>query len=132
MPTGLAMPVGVNQGGGARLSSGDENDDKIIRLAMGDDGNENAFQQNVGVGADMIFGQGDQVLQASIMRRINDVFKRFEAAKRFVLRRNTIKWSQNSATQEMSVEFKYLSIESDREQTFRDSFSATTTVTNQG
>lgn len=124
MPTGLAMPVGVGQDGGARLSEGDANDDKIIRLALGDDGNENAFQQNIGVGADMVFGQSDELLQAQIMRRINEVFKRFEAQKRYTLRRNTIKWSQDSNTQELILEFKYVALESDREQTFRESFSA--------
>lgn len=124
MPTGLAMPVGVGPDGGARLSSGDENDDKIIRLALGDDANENAFQQNFGVGADMIFGQADELLQAQIMRRVNEVFKRFEAQKRYVLRSNTITWSQDSQTQELILQFKYLCVESDREQSFRESFSA--------
>jgi hypothetical protein len=124
MATGLAMPVGVGQDGGARLAKGDENDDKIIRLTLGDDTNENAFQQNIGVGADMVFGTSDELLQAQIMRRVNEVFKRFEAQKRYTLRRNTIKWSQDSDTQELILQFKYVSLESDREQTFRESFSA--------
>jgi hypothetical protein len=124
MATGLAMPVGVNESGGARLSEGDENDDKIIRLALGDDASENAFQQNIGVGADMVFGQSDELLQAQIMRRVNEVFKRFEAQKRYMLRRNTIAWSIDSNTQELILQFKYVALESDREQTFRESFSA--------
>jgi hypothetical protein len=124
MPTGLAMPVGVGPDGGARLARGDENDDKVIRLALGDDANENAFQQNVGVGADMVFGQSDELLQASIMRRIGEVFKRFEAQKRYVVQRETILWSRDSETQELILQFKYLSLESEREQTFRESFSA--------
>lgn len=124
MATGLAMPVGVGQGGGARLSEGDENDDKIIRLGIGDDASEHAFQQNIGVGADMVFGQSDELLQAQIMRRLHEVFKRFEAQKRYTLRRNTITWSQDSKTQELILQFKYVALESDREQTFRESFSA--------
>jgi hypothetical protein len=124
MATGLAMPVGVGQDGGARLSEGDANDDKIIRLALGDDANEHAFQQNVGVGADMVFGISDELLQSQIMRRVNDVFRRFEAQKRYTLQRNTITWSQDSGTQELILEFKYIALESDREQTFRESFSA--------
>jgi len=124
MATGLAMPVGVGVDGGARLSSGDENDDKVIRLALGDDANEHAFQQNIGVGADMVFDVSDELLQASIIRRVNEVFKRFEAQKRYMLRRNTIRWSQDSQTQELILEFKYVALESDREQTFRESFSA--------
>lgn len=124
MATGLAMPVGVGQDGGARLSEGDANDDKIIRLALGDDANENAFQQNIGVGADMVFGMADELLQSGIMRRVNEAFKRFEAQKRYALRRNTIRWSRDSSTQEMVLQFKYVALESDREQTFRESFSA--------
>jgi hypothetical protein len=126
MATGLAMPVGVGQDGGARLSEGDANDDKVIRLALGDDANENAFQQNIGVGADMVFGMSDELLQASIMRRVNEVFKRFEAQKRYMLRRNTIRWSQDSNAQELILEFKYVALESDREQTFREGFSTAT------
>jgi len=123
MPTGLAMPVGVGQGGGARLSSGDANDDKIMRLALGDDSNENAFQQNVGVGANMVFGQADELLQATIMRRLQDVFRRFEAQKRYTLLRGTIRWSRDSKTQELILEFRYVSTESDKEMEFREAFS---------
>lgn len=124
MATGLAMPVGVNEGGGARLSEGSDNDDKIIRLALGDDSNENAFQQNVGVGADMVFGQSDELLQAQIMRRLLEVFKRFEAQNRYTLRANTVRWSIDSNAQELILEFKYVALESDREQSFRENFSA--------
>ena len=127
MATGLAMPVGVGPSGGARLSSGDENDDKVLRLALGDDSNENAFQQHIGVGADMVFGMSDELLQASIMRRVNQVFQRFEAQKRFVLKRDTIRWSKDSNAQELSLEFRYVSIESDSELTFRENFSGPST-----
>jgi hypothetical protein len=124
MPTGLAVPVGVGPDGGARLAVGDANDDKIIRLSLGDDSNENAFQQNVGVGADMVFGQSDELLQASIMRRLGEVFKRFEAQRRYIIKRETILWSRDSETQDLILQFKYLSLESESEQTFRESFSA--------
>lgn len=118
------MPLGVGPDGGARLSSGSDNDDKIIRLALGDDANENAFQQNIGVGTDMVFGVADELSQAAIMRRVLDVFKRFEAQKRYTLRPNTITWSQDSKTQELILQFKYIALESDSEQTFRENFSA--------
>lgn len=124
MSTGLAMPVGVDNGGGARLVSGSENDDKIIRLALGDDTNENAFQQNIGVGANMVFDVNDEQIQSRIMRRVNAVFARFEAQKRFILRRNTIRWTSDSDTQELILEFKYVSVEADEERDFRQNFSA--------
>lgn len=124
MSTGLGMPVGVDNGGGARLVKGSENDDKIIRLALGDDANENAFQQNIGVGADMIFGTADEQQQARIMRRVNAVFARFEAQKRFLLRRNTVKWTRDSTNQELILEFQYVSVEADEERDFRQNFAA--------
>jgi len=124
MSTGLAMPVGVDNGGGARLVEGSENDDKIVRLALGDDANENAFQQNIGVGADMIFGTADEQQQARIMRRVNAVFARFEAQKRFLLRRNTVKWTRDSTNQELILEFQYVSVEADEERDFRQNFAA--------
>lgn len=134
MATGLGMPVGVGNGGGARLVSGSENDDKIVRLALGDDSNENAFQQNIGVGVDMIFGVNDEQQQARIMRRVNAVFARFEAQKRFLLRRETIKWTRDSSTQELILEFQYVSVEADEERDFRQSFSASsgTTISSAG
>jgi hypothetical protein len=122
MATGLAMPLGVGSHGGARIATGDENDDKIIRMALGDDANENAFQQNIGLGARQIFGASDDVMRAMVMRRCNEVFRRFEAQKRYRLRRETMQWSTDSETQEATLSFKYISLESDKELDFRQSF----------
>lgn len=126
MATGLAIPVGVNTSGGGRLVSGDENNDKTIRLALGDDDNENAFQQNVGLGAGMIFGISDQTQQASITRRLFEIFRRFEAQKRFILQRNTIKWTSDPTNQTLTLEFKYLDIESEVIKDFEQNFSTAT------
>lgn len=123
MPTGLAMPVGIGSGGGARLVTGDENDDKIIRLALSDDDNENAFQQSIGVGTAMVFDISDELLQATIMRRINEAFRKFEAQNRYKLQRSTIEWSSGN-DQELVLSFKYVNLESDKEQDFRQNFSA--------
>ncbi len=124
MATGLSIPLGVNNSGGARLVSGDENDDKIIRTALGADDNENAFQQNIGLGEAQIFGIADQQLQAQTLRRLFEVFRRFEAQKRYILRNSTVKWETDSATQELILSFKYVSIESTEERDFRQGFSA--------
>lgn len=124
--TGLAIPVGVNTSGGARLVSGDANNDKVIRLALGDDDNENAFQQNVGLGAGMIFGISDQTQQAKITRRLFEIFRRFEAQKRFILQRNTIKWSSDPTNQTMTLQFKYVDIESEVVKDFDQNFAVST------
>lgn len=125
MATGLSIPVGVNNKGGANLSSGDENDRKIISLSLGDDDNENAFQQNIGLGVGSIFGVSDELLRSKILRRLNEVFRRFQAQKRFIIRSDTIKWIKDeNQNQELTLEFRYVSIESDEEKLFRQNFDA--------
>lgn len=123
MPKGLSMPVGVNPTGGAATVEHDENDRKVIWNAISDCSSENAFQQDLGLGSDMVFDISDPVLRARIQQRLFAIFKDFEAQNRYKLKANTIKWSENSAEQELILEFKYLNIESDEEQTFKRPFT---------
>jgi hypothetical protein len=123
MPKGLAIPVGVNPSGGARLVEGDDNDVKIIKLALGSDENENAFQQNIGLGKGMVFEISDETLRARVQRRLVEVFRRFEAQKRYILRTSTIKWEENPATGDLTLSFKFVNLESDDEKDFRQAFN---------
>lgn len=123
MPTGLRIPVGVDPGGGAALVSGDANDAKTIRAALGSDDNENAFQQGIGLGDGMIFDIADGKTRNVIERRVIDIFRRFEAQKRYILRRGTINWVEDSAEQTFEMSFKYVNLESDEEQLFRQQFN---------
>jgi len=125
MPTGLKVPISVNKKGGLSLVSGDENDKKIISLSLGDDDNENAFQQNIGLGVGMIFSIADELSRPKIMRRLTEVFRKFESQKRYLLKTNTIKW-QKDQNQQLVLEFKYINLESDEEKIFRQSFNAST------
>lgn len=125
MPTGLKVPIYVNKKGGLSLVSGDENDKKIISLSLGDDDNENAFQQNIGLGVGMIFSIADELSRPKIMRRLTEVFRKFESQKRYLLKTNTIKW-QKDQNQQLVLEFKYINLESDEEKIFRQSFNAST------
>lgn len=124
MPVGLSIPVGVNQKGGARLTSGDENDHKIIMASLGSDDNENAFQQNIGLGEDIVFDIADEAVQATITRRLIEMFRRFQSQQRYILRPETIRWEYDSSNQVMYLAFKYVQVESDREQDFRQQFSS--------
>lgn len=124
MPTGLAVPVGVGQDGGARLSTGDENDSKIIRLALGSDDNENAFQQNIGLGDRMVFDIADSVARSKITRRLLELFRSFEAQQRYILRQNTIQWTEGEG--EITLSFMYVQVESDQEKEFREVFTKQT------
>lgn len=130
MATGLAIPVGVDNKGGGRLSSGDENDSKIIRLALGDDDNENAFQQNIGLGVGQIFGISDELLRAKVLRRLYEIFRRFEAQKRYILRTNTVRWVRDeNQNQELTLEFRFVNVESDEEKLFRNNFASSGSLT---
>lgn len=118
MPVGLRLPVGVSSYGGVSLVSSDENDNKIISLALGSDDNENAFNQDIGLGDDMVYAISDPHVRGKIMGRLKRIFRRFEAQKRYKLLPGTAKWSEDSAEQEIILEFKYLNLESDEEKTF--------------
>ena len=123
MSTGMRIPVGANPSGGAALVSADENDLKTIRSALGSDDNENAFQQGIGLGDGMIFELADPTTRNIIERRVVDIFRRFEAQKRYILRVGTIKWEEDPANQQYIMSFKYLNVESDEDKVFRQQFN---------
>ena len=129
MPKGLRIPIGANPGGGLATVDSDENDRKIIRTALSSDDNENAFQQNIGLGEEMIFSLADPTSRAKIVRKINEIFQRFEAQKRYRLVDGTVRWREDSAKQTTSVSFKYLNLESDRVEDFNTGFDAAGRVT---
>lgn len=110
----------------------DENDNKIISLALGDDDNENAFQQNIGLGVDMIFAINDPSIRGRIMGRLKRIFDQFEAQRRYRLISNSVKWFEEPSSQELTLEFKYLNLESDETNTFRKTITANQGVLNSG
>lgn len=129
MPKGLAVPVGVGQNGGAELVEGDANDAKIIKLALGSDDNENAFQQGIGLGDGMVFDVADQTVRPKVVRRVIEIFRVFEAQQRYILEQGTIKWEQIEGSGETTLSFMYLQIESDSPKEFRQTFSGSRTST---
>ena len=122
MPKGLAVPVRVGRNGGTVISDSDEQDNKIIKLALGDDDNENAFQQDIGLGVGMIFDVSDPTMQARVEGRLRSIFLRFEAQKRFRLRPETIEWGRDG-NGETELRFMYLNLESDEPREFKQVFS---------
>ncbi len=124
MATGLKVPVGVNPSGGASLVHGDDNDNKIIKIALSNDDNENAFQQDVGLGEEMIFDISAPTSKSKIMVKVQRIFTKFQAEKRYKLLRNTVKWTDDPENQEVNLEFRYLNLESDEEQTYEQKFGA--------
>ena len=120
MATGLAIPVGVNKRGGTAMVSKDAHADQVIRTALLDNSSAHAYQQDEGLGADMIFDNMSIGSRARITFRINAIFRRFAALELFKLKSDTIKWTEVPETQELDLEFKYVNLESDEEKTFNE------------
>jgi len=121
---GIKIPVGVNSSGGAATIEGDENDIQAISVAIGSGGNENAFQQEISLGEGMVFDLDDPTVRAKITRRLYALFRDFRVRKRFELKKDTITWSSDEQAQELSLEFKYINLESDEEKLLRRTFTA--------
>ena len=123
MATGFSVPPRANPNGGIALSSGSEQDNNIIGLALSTDETEHGFQQDTGIGDDMIFDMNDPLAQANILGRIRKVFATFKRLKRFQLIENTIAFTQIDG--DLILSFKYLPMETDAEpQTYSDTLSS--------
>jgi hypothetical protein len=121
---GLRLPVGVGPNGGASLIEGDENDYKIIAIALGSTESENAFQQDITLGERMIFDLNDYTIRASILKKLYKIFENFRLKKRFELKKETINWIEDSRNQILTLEFRYVNLESDEDIFFRKAFTS--------
>ena len=124
MATGLSLPVGVTNSGGARLVSGKLNDNKIISLALGSGWSENAFQQDIALGQSMIFDLNDEAVRARIRRQLTLIFRDFQNQNRYRLLPSTLKWTEDGENQQLVLEFKYANIEEDETRDFTQRFTA--------
>jgi len=130
MPKGLAIPIRATPHGGIQTVEGSANDDKIIRAALGPDENDNAFQQDIGLGQRMIFGIADDALRGGIMERLRLVFERFRRQRRYDLIRSSVRFYAPGDPEgtgkegEMVLEFRYLSLEANEERLFKSEVSA--------
>lgn len=119
MATGLRIPVGVHAGGGAALETGDPQNNKVIKLALGDTDNENAFQQDISMDAFMIFAVDGPEIQSRVIRRVRRIFEDFRRVDRFKLVEGSITLDKGDDG-ELILEFKYINLESDEEKTYRE------------
>lgn len=120
MTTGLKLPLQTNSTGGLALVNKEENNNKIIKIALSDGDNENAFQQKISLGLESIFDINDNLIRSKIILKIKNMFKKFQAEKRFVLMEDTVEWDESGG--ELKLTFKYLDMESDDPKTYNQSF----------
>lgn len=123
MAKGVAVPVGVDSTGRLRTVSRDENASKTIYLALGDNDNDNAFQQRIGLGADHIFGIDSKNFRAGIVAQLYSIFAVFEREKLFSLQQQTVRWDKGEAGEQV-LSFKYINMESDEVTTFARTFTS--------
>jgi hypothetical protein len=119
MGRGLQLPIGVGPGGGSVVIDGDEQAAKIIWTALSDCDNDNAFQQDIGLGVDMVFDVQSPESRGKILRRLYAIFRDFERNNLYSLVRSSVKWRDNPAMQETELEFNFVNLESDELSTFR-------------
>jgi len=122
MTKGIAIPVGVDGSGGAALVDGEDNDRKLISVALSDCDNENAFQQDLGLGSDIVFDINDSRSRQKVLRKLYAIFDDFEANHKYKLMRDTIKWTESPEEGSMALEFKYLDLETDETSEFKRVF----------
>jgi hypothetical protein len=126
MPRGLALPVRVAPWGGLLTVEGEDNDKKIIALALASDDNENAFQQDIGLGEAMVFDINDAQLRGRVMGKLRSIFRRFETQKRYRLLSETLRWAEGDG--ELTLTFKYHNLETDEIRDFSKVYTNTETV----
>ena len=119
---GLRIPVGVNKKGGAAIVTGLVHDQKIIDTGLSGNDSLNAFQQDPGLGEDMVFDLSDPVVRGKIMIRLRDLFRGFELENRYKLLEDTIVWDEKLDTGELNLTFKYHNLETDDRKDFEKGF----------
>lgn len=119
---GLRVPLGVNKKGGAALVDGEKQDEKIINIGLSGNDNLNAFQQDPGLGEDMVFDLSDPVVRGKIMIRLRDLFNDFQIQNRYRLLEDTIVWDERPGSGELQLSFKYHNLETDDPRDFEKGF----------
>lgn len=123
MTTGIAIPFTVNPAGGVKLVYKDDNDAKIIRVALSDGDSENAYQQDITLGQEVVFQPSDSSFRSWVATRLNSIFRSFQAEKRFRLLTSTISWEDVEDSGESILSFRYVNLESDEEKEFEHAFA---------
>lgn len=121
MGKGLKLPIGPDGSGRTAIISQDAQATKLISIALSDLDNDNAFQQDIGLGSDLVFEISGSPFRAEVRRRVKEIFSEFEKNKKFKLINSSIKFSKEVPGEEV-LEFQYINIESDEVVSFKKNF----------
>lgn len=117
MVKGLKVPIGVDIYGGSAVVEDSEYKHQLIAMSLSSGDSANAFQQEVSLGQDMIFGQDTLSLRSSVTQRLYAIFADFETNKLFRLMKETLKWNPLGDGR-LELSFSYIDIETDTVESF--------------
>lgn len=121
---GLQIPVGVGPTGRTVIVSDDAQSKKIIRIALSDGENDNAFQQNITLGEGHVFAVNSPRDRAIVLSRLLRIFADFQDRDLYKLQRETIRWEKGPAAGEQTLSFKYIDLETDKVQDFSRTYGS--------
>lgn len=120
MPTGLRIPVRVNESGGAAIETDEaEQNKKLLFLALQDGNDDNPFQ-NLGIAKDTLFSVIDGAARGVATRAIRNVMKKFEDRMDFAPDK-PIKFNIKGDG-EIEVSFEYVDLFTNTVEEFRTTF----------
>lgn len=120
MPTGLKIPVGVSQSGGAAIET-DESKQlrKMLILALSEGGDRNPFQQ-LGIDPAVIFSVDNTAFRGKAQRALNIILARF--SDRIELAPDAPIQFEQGDEGEVIMSFSYVDKLTDKVEDFRTSF----------
>lgn len=122
MPTGLKVPVRVNQSGGAAIETNEsEQLKKMLFLALSEGGDDNPFQE-LGIAKTLIFAINNAGFRGRAERSINAIL--FKFADRVAVRPDTPLRFEETGEGEITLTFEYIDRLTDKPEEFRGRFTA--------
>jgi len=107
MPTGLAIPVGVNKSGGARIEANESKQlRKILILALSEGGDSNPFQQ-LGLIPGLIFSIDNSAFRGRAERTLKAILAKFSDRVELAPDEQ-IKFEKGTVEGEIIMSFKYV------------------------
>lgn len=120
MPTGLKIPVRVNQSGGAAIETDEaEQLKKLLFQAFGEGGDDNAFQ-NLGLDKTLVFSVNGATFRGRALRAVEAVIAKF--GTRVELRPDSPIKFEKTGEGEVELSFEYIDKFTDKPEEFRKRF----------
>jgi len=113
MATGIAIPFQANGRGRLLLVSGEDQLRKIILLNLMNLESDNPFQQDIGLGGEMIFAVQSNELKGELRRRVNAFFRRLQLQNRARLAKPPV-FEERPESQELEMIISYINLEDNK------------------